>query len=402
MKHARRSPSGYDRWSVCHASVKATMNAPRRSSIYAAEGTMQHEIAAWCLELGLEPSDFIGKELTVEGFIFTFSEKHADGMQPRLDWLREQPGRMYIEQEVDLGFWLPGDFGNLDNGWLFGDLLTIMDWKFGEGIPVSPIRHGQSMLYALGFINTFVKPEDRTKIKRVRLIIEQPHCLGGGGEWECTLDELLAFGEEARREGAKCDDPNAKFVASEKGCFWCALNPKNEGPGCETLERFNLALIDSKFEDLDEADALGAPPLMPSLSKMTPERRVFVWRHAKMLTSWLESVHVGLLDDAINGLPTPGLKAVSGRMGDRKYTDEKAAEGILVPVFGDDAFTKKVKSPAQVEPDLKPTKRKPGKPEAWAALSKIITQAEGKPALVPLDDERPALLTVEQKFEDVI
>lgn len=363
---------------------------------------MQHEVAALCLELGLEPSDFIYKELTADGFTFTFDEKHADGMQPRLDWLREQPGELHVETQVDLGFWLPDDFGNCDVGWVFGDTLTIQDWKFGEGIPVSPVRHGQSMLYALGFLNTFVKPEDRTKIKRIRLIIEQPHCAGGGGEWECTLDELLAFGEEARVAGIRCDDPNAPFVASEKGCFWCALNPKNGGGGCAELERFNLDLIDSKFEDLDEADALGAPPMMPNLSKMTPDRRVFVWRHAKMLTSWLESIHVGLLDDAINGLPTPGLKAVTGRMGDRYYTDEKAAEAVLVPILHEEAFTKKLKSPAQAEKELKPTKRKPGHPEAWEDLNKVITQDAGKPALVPLDDERPALLTVDQKFEDVI
>lgn len=364
---------------------------------------MQHEIAALCLEWGLEPSDFIGKKLTADGFTFTFNEVHADGMQPRLDWLREQPvdGEMHIEKQVDLGFWLPGDFGNLDCGWVYEDLLSILDWKFGEGIPVSPIRHGQSMLYGLGFLNTFVKPADRRKIKRIRLIIEQPHCAGGGGEWECSFDELMAFGEEARAEGAKCDDPNAKFVASIKGCFWCDLNPKNGGKGCETLERFNLDLIGSKFEDLDDGVTLCAPPLMPDISKMTPERRVYVWQHRAMFTSWLESIHVGLLDDALNGVPLPEVKAVLGRAGNRYYSDEKAAEAIIEPILHENAFTKKLISPAQVEPQFKPTKRKPGHPKAWENLNRIITQDEGKPVLVPHDDERPAIEPIDSKFDEV-
>jgi len=360
---------------------------------------MQHEVAALCLEFGLEPGDFIGKRLTADGYSFTFEEKHAAGMEPRLDWLREQPAEIsIIERQVSLEPWLPGDFGNCDVGFVYGDLLTIQDWKFGEGIPVSPIKHGQTMLYALGFLHTFLRGRS---VKRVRLIIEQPHCPGGGGEWECSIEELLAFGEEARAAGKRCDDPNAPLVASEKGCFWCAKNPKNGGPGCAELERFNLDLMGQKFEDLDEADMLGTPPRLPELSQMTPERRVFIWRHSKMLTSWIEAIHVGLLDDATQGRPTPGIKAVRGRAGNRYYTDEKAAEAIIEPILHEDAFTRKLISPAQVEPLFKPTKRKPGHPDAWADLQRIIDQSEGKPVLVPEDDERPALKTVDQMFDDL-
>ena len=328
--------------------------------------------------------------MSSDGFTFEITEDHADCIVPGLDWLREQPGDVYIEHRVALDPWLPGQFGTLDVGIISPDgLCTIFDWKFGVGVPVAAEGNEQLRIYALGFWQTVLAPREIDP-ERFRIVIEQPRCPGGGGSWDVDRLDLLRFGDEIEAAGKRALTPGAPRVAGEKQCFWCDAKPN-----CTVYDKFVLDLASLAFDDLDSDDE----PALPEA--LTPERRSYVVRHAKMLEDWISRQHAATLADALAGLPTPGLKVVKGRAGHRRWTDEDGALSLLKPVLGDQSVNMKVISPADAEKALKPKKTAPGHPEAWDAAQALITQSDPKPALVPEDDARPALRPAVASFEDL-
>lgn len=112
--HARLSPSDWSRWSTCPGAIRLTEHIVKPSSVFAAEGTGMHIIRAECLELGMDPQDFLGHKLKVEGFEFEVNEDWCRWLQPGIDWVREQPGTLFVERRVDLSDWMPGQFGTAD------------------------------------------------------------------------------------------------------------------------------------------------------------------------------------------------------------------------------------------------------------------------------------------------
>ena len=91
----------------------------------------------------------------------------------------------------------------------------------------------------------------------------------------------------------------------------------------------------------------------------------------------------------------PG-KLVSGKKGARKFENETEAEKLLksARLKVDEMYSKKLMTPAQLEKALKK------RVKLWNKILPLITQADGKPTLVPEIDKRPAL-TTEASFDDV-
>lgn len=400
--HSRVGPSSLSRVILCRGSVRATDGLPNVTTEAAAEGTVLHEIASDCLNHGFEPEDWIGRTMSCDGFEFTIgygdNETDPTCTNEALDWLRTQPGEFFIETRVELDPWMPGQFGRLDVGIYTPEILTVFDWKFGRGILVPVINNDQCRAYALGILRR-LREIGYADPKRIRIIIEQPRCPGGARyhtPWEISLEDLLAFGDFVAQVMSEIDDPDAPRHAGIKQCRFCSA--KDQPPGCDAHSQFLLELMGSKFDDLD-----GDPNQEPTLTRtgsLTPERRSFIVRHASMMSQWFEHLHSETLADALGGRATPGLKAIAGQLGNRVYKDETAAEAFLVPVLADDAFTTKLKTPPQVEKLMKPKRGFAGHPQAWLDLQDLITQGAGKPVLVSIDDPRPALIDVHDKFEE--
>lgn len=395
--HARLSPSSADRWFTCPASIRLSEDLPPLpTSFPAAEGTALHEVAAHCLEFGLEPGDFWNKIFVVGGHAIEITDERLALLDDYLDWIREQPGRLFVEQRVDLDPWLPGQFGTLDVGIVSDTLITILDWKCGW-LPVDLVGNRQLRAYALGFWHAIARHESDATLFRIIIAQQRHHTFGH--EWFVTLDQLLAFGKELRAAGARTVEPNAPIVASERGCRYCPVIQPG-GPGCATYERFVLDIVGQTSETLDEDDALGAFPELPNTSLMTLERRAHIVRHERMFRAFLERLKEDTLRDALARRPTAGLKAVEGDKGDRKWIDEDAAKALMEPVLGEQIYNKKLISPAGLERLAKPTRRKEGHPELWAEARKLYAQADGKPVLAPESDPRPPYVVAEAAFED--
>ena len=392
--HAKLGPSGADRWMQCSASVdlidRLTEDgkiAPDSTSVYAAEGTVAHEIREMCLNLGLDPHHFVGRVMSADGFTFTVTEDMASHLQTGIDWVREMTQAPDVEIRVDLSHWLPGQFGTCDTGWISGGTLYVSDLKYGQGENVEAVGNRQIRIYALGYWAYKGFPH----IDRVVLNIDQPRA-GGMKFWEISADELFAFAkDEVVPAFAAIDSGETSFAPGSKACRWCPV----KGVGCPARDEWLFDMI------ADEPHAFaGEKPRFPIA--ITPARRWNIVKHAKEIREWLAKLHEDSLTDAIAGNPDPGSKAVEGDLGDRKFTDEEAAKAILVRALGRHAFKpRQIIGITDIEKLLKPGKKKQGNPEAWEALMELVTRAPGKPKLVSEDNPKPSISVDMDDFDDL-
>jgi hypothetical protein len=359
---------------MCPGYVRAIAGLPDETSKPAAEGTAAHHVSESCLALGMDAHDFIGKEITVEGFTFEWTETDADLLQYGIDAVRALGGEFYGERRVDLSRWLgPDQFGTLDRAVLTDELIVINDLKWGR-VPVSPVRNPQLALYALGFWWEIAR--HKTDCRNFKLAIDQPRSAGGGGEWDVTLDELLAFGESSGAAAQASRMPNAPLIAGS----WCRYCPaaKQKG-GCRALDAFNLEVLGIAPDTLDAGEVPA-----PLEEVLTPERRGFLLLFRPQLKAWLDKIDEDALTDALAGYKIPLMKPVMGRRPARKWKDDETAEQKLCDELGDEAIERKVKTPAKIEKML-------GKTEFADRFDSLVDLGEAKPILVPDDDARPEL-----------
>ena len=109
-----------------------------------------------------------------------------------------------------------------------------------------------------------------------------------------------------------------------------------------------------------------------------------------MIEGYLQAVEELVKDKLLDGQNFPGYKMVAGRSV-RKYRDQDEAQIKLIGLLGDDAFEKKLLSPAKAEKALG-AKRK-------GELSDIVIKPEGAPTLAPESDKRKSIFDNENDFE---
>jgi hypothetical protein len=391
MSHSTFAPSDSSAWMVCHGKINATWDIPESSSEYADEGSFFHVIASRALMQDRPASDFLGVSFPVNGNWFTFDDEMAGHMQPGLDWINEQRGVLHVERWVDGTKWLGLDpktgklqGGMLDVGLYNSELITIFDWKYGAGVRVSAAHNTQLMLYALFYWWNIAR--HRTNARDFRLVVWQPRVSGGTDNiWRCDLEELLLFGRDVIDAVEKANGPSPELVPGHRQCYWCKR--KEDPRRCSAYDAFNLKLLQLKLRDLDSDQ----PPSLPTEKGITPERRAYLLKHKQMITEFLERLHADALDDAMAGRPTPGQKAVRGDRPNRQWADPDLIERVLRNRVGEEAYTRKILSPAQLE-------RIEGKKtvERMSTLFEVIgrpliAQGEGKPVLVDESDKRPAI-----------
>ena len=195
MAHAPFAPSGFKRVMLCPGSHQAEKKYQDPPKEYAAEGTFAHDIRDTALKEGLNAEDFVGTYCEVEGFGFFWGMADAHMLQPGIDRIRDVGAEWHFEKRVNMERWIKDCWGTLDAGGILPDLIIIDDLKWGRGVRVSANRNIQMMLYALGFWDQVAR--HKTKARRFLLRIDQPRIPGGTNEWYTSLDELLAFAQEA-------------------------------------------------------------------------------------------------------------------------------------------------------------------------------------------------------------
>ena len=130
----------------------------------------------------------------------------------------------------------------------------------------------------------------------------------------------------------------------------------------------------------------------------SPEHLAAAYRYVSMIRSWCDAVEDSTRKRLAEGAAVPGWKLVAGRAGIRKWSDVKEAEEILRRALkADEVYDRKLISPTSAE---KLMKAKRIGPKQWERLNELISRADGKPAIVPADDPREAIVPqIENDFD---
>lgn len=362
--HAKLSASGAHRWMACPGSVNAEGGRVDRTSSFAEEGTRAHDLMEIALKSGKPCRDL------------TQDREMADFVQVYVDYVNSlrQPGdALFIEYRVDFSEWVPEGFGTADTIIVSDEVLHIIDLKYGKGVPVYAENNPQLMLYALGAYDECMFLSD---FQSVKISIVQPR-LDTISEWEISITDLLKFGEVVRQAALDTQNPKAKRVPGEKQCRWCKAKAT-----CPALYKMTSDTLLADFEQIDEA---------PQPHKLSFAQMRLALENKGLIEAWLLSVENSVKDLLLEGGTFEGFKLVEGRSV-RKWSDEDQAGERLVDLVGEqNAFTKKLISPAQAEKLL-------GKKDK-AKIGDIVAKPRGAATLAKETDPRPAISPVDADFD---
>lgn len=382
LAHAILSCSGAERWLNCTPSARLEQQMPDKGSEAASEGTLAHKLAELLLREKLKQVNKVAfkKELAriqaddlyneamldhCEDYAVFVMEHYSDAQKNTKDAL------IFLEQKLNLTEFIPEGFGTGDVVIIADDVLDIIDFKYGKGVPVNATENKQMMLYGLGALREFDYMYD---IHRVRMTINQPR-LDSISTYEILATDLKIWADQELVPRAKLAfNGEGEFVPG-KHCQFCKVRATCKANADMNLEIAKYDFKESPFlTDVEVADILD---------------------RAALFYKWLGSVEDYALDQAVNnGKQWPGYKVVEGRS-NRKYADEeKVAAKLTGNGFAENIiYTKKLLGLTAMEKEI-------GKADFQKLLTDLIIKPPGKPALVPESDKRPEYNSTEGAAKD--
>lgn len=402
--HAKLSPSSAHRWMNCPGSVRMSEGIPNTTSVYAAEGTAAHELAAHCLQEGAVSYDFEGMWVDIatgkivdapedtgeENRFFEITEEMADAVHTYVGFVISLVGRgdaaetfhelpiLEVEQRLDMTHLHPEIFGTGD-ATVYDPVarhLDVIDFKYGKGVAVEATANPQLLLYAAGA----ARRHHNVQIETLTVHIVQPRASHPDGRirsYPIDLTGLFEFEDELSEAAARTDDPEAPIVSGE----WCRFCPASGI--CPVHREKILSAAADEFGDVG-AEVKFTPP-----DQLSPERLGALLREADAIGNYVKAVQEYAHAQALAGNIPAGFKLVAKRA-TRKWKDEdevlKVLRGREIP--DEELFTApKLKSPAQLE------KFFPGKNknERQAAMADLVESKSSGLNLAPVEDPRPAV-----------
>ena len=371
IKHALLGASSAARWIACPPSARLTENMEGGSSKYAEEGTKAHEACEYVLRhnlTGWRKGKFLDKvyDWCVGDGAVTMSMLNAVNQYVNFIynlWLgfASRPS-VFIEQEVNVEQWVPGGFGTCDCLLIGDGVLHIVDFKYGQGVPVSPVRNPQLMYYALGAYALFAATDE---IQTVRMSIVQPRIQEEPETFEMPLADLLDWAREVLQPAAEMAWRGEGVYHPGGHCRFCKAYPS-----CRAWQKQYGPL--AGFEPYPEPATLSDEELGEWLRKL-----VGLADYARDLEEYAQQA---LLD----GHQIPGWKLVEGRS-TRKWSDQDAAFRQLQAAGIDEAMLY-TRTPIS----LTVAEKMIGKKKFAETMSAFITKAPGAPKLANDSDPRPA------------
>lgn len=391
-KHSLLSPSGAHQWMACTPSAMLARQFPDTGSPAAAEGTLAHELAELKVRNYAYTVEFGKRKLTAAIKRLKESKLWDDEMMrytdDYLDYIKSialkfpVSPHVDIERRVSLDRYiphLPGEdeaSGSADCILVGNGIIHVIDFKYGKSPDgrVSAEWNPQMLLYALGAYEAY---RVLYRIETVRMSIVQPRLPDGISEWECSLDELLQFGEYVKERAALAIKGEGEFKPAPKTCRYCRVRGE-----CRARAEKNVEL----------AFLTGTDPALISDTEMGD-----YLRKGRDVARWLSDIQEAALKKCLAGRIVPGWKAVEGKSA-RAWTDVDEAFGVLESrgVPQEMLWERKPLTVAQAEKVL-------GKKEFAEKAEGCVVKKPGNPALVEESDKRRAItnkVTAAEAFKE--
>lgn len=373
--HAKYPPSAAHRWVKCSAAVGLTLDAPRRSSPEAAEGTVAHDLAARTARGECDPHDLVGTVLVEDGHSVEVTAEMAECVKSYADYVRsflKPGGSLQIEERATL----PGKEGLC---WGTADARAIVlqesgartahiiEFKYGKGVRVSAHDNDQMLLYAQDFGSALAVGVDT-----VTLHVVQPRIAPGLSTHTMAATvvkshraRFVAAIEESERLLAAKTPREMLFAYATAGehCRFCPARAE-----CPALATFAVRSAQNVF---------GSPSSVPV--KILAE----VLAEAEVIDVWIAAVREEALARAKDGVEIAGFKLAQKRAM-RQWLDESALVKKAQQHGHDPYGPQPVLSPAQLE-------KKIGKGTFGMVYAGLAESRSSGVVLVANSDPRPSV-----------
>lgn len=365
-KHALLSPSSSSRWMNCPPSARLCEGIEDKTSSFAEEGTEAHTLCEYKVNIALG----LPSEDPVPGLQY-YNEEMEDCAEEYASFVLEAYQReknagkdplIITEQKLDISRYVPECSGTGDCIIIAEERLHIIDFKYGQGVPVSAEQNTQMMLYALGALEMFGQLYEVTEVS---MTVFQPR-LTNISTYTLSASELTDWAENYLKPRAELAFKGEGEFKSGTHCRFCRVKAT-----CRKRAEENLELARYEFKQ-------------PAL--LEDHEIAQILTKADELASWVSDVKGYAFSVISRGGNIDGFKLVEGRSV-RKYTDEECVVQA-VQVAGFDPYEHKVLEITAMTGLL-------GRTRFNEILGAYIYKPKGKPTLVPESDERPAIITTD-------
>lgn len=378
-KHALLSASSSSRWLACTPSARMEELFKDKSSIFAEEGTLAHDICELKLKKAFTETSMTSQSYNRAMNKFKKHELYKEEMQGftdvYVDYVKEKayasdtPPYLAVEKEVHYETYAPEGFGTADCIVIYGNQMHVIDFKYGKGVKVDATNNTQMGLYALGALEAygFIYP-----VETITMSIVQPR-LDNISEWQVTKEELLTWGEWVKGRAQLAYNGEGECNPGEH-CTFCRA-----GAVCKAWAKQKLELGKYQYK-------------VPSL--LTLDEIGSILHTATDLEKWAKKVKDFALNALLDGQEVTGWKAVEGR-GTREFVDEEAVVKALEEKGFDKAilYERSLLSVAKMEQTI-------GKKEFQEYVGVLVEKTKGKPTIAPLNDPRPVYQAGSSAQED--
>jgi len=338
---------------------------PQVENEYMAKGTLCHNAMDRIFSSGIPPKSVIGMQYAGQVLTEEVYEDKISTAMMLMDAL-DPAGEMELDTETRVGFGsvLPDVFGTTDVIGRLTGRAVVLDWKFGDGVPVDAEENAQLMFYAAAAMRTKETMWAFEGVTEVELVIIQPPHIR---RWTTTVQRIKAFEQDLICAVSAAQKPNAKLVAGEH-CRFCAARPI-----CPEITGAVDRALKTKIDDLD-----------------TAQINAYL-KNADVLEGWIKDLRALAFQMMDKGVTLPDWKLVSKR-GTRKWTSESDAKAAMLAlgVKESDVTVTELMSPAQAEKVLK--KHKLALPED------VVVSVSSGSTLAERSDPRPEVLQIGQQL----
>jgi len=378
------NPSSADRWTTCTASPGYIMQnwdkVPAQDTSFSQEGTTAHEVASAILQ-GRKPDE--KNKYACPTPIDRNMHWHGWNYAEYVNSLIEPGGKLLVEQKLPL-FYAEARNAIVDAAVINPASMHVVDYKYGEGVTVSPERSLQATIYARCVLWSNPPTDNSFPIT---IHIYQPRGRSSHDApfhvWETTWGEIWEMSKLIFKTAVNIlhvtDPINPKandlvFAPSEKACQFCPARGF-----CTERPKQLLTKIDALPDTPNDLSKSLPPVQSVSVNQLSA-----ILTHGEQIIKWLKDGQSYALERMKTGVQIPGFKLVTSRGGNRYWSNPEKAAKLLIGstvLKEDEVYERSVISPAAAEKLV-------GKNKFNVALTNLISKPPGQPVIAPDTDSR--------------